>query len=205
MESSISDPVTATSALDLYWIPLGAGAQIVRFSGKLYESLMARAHHRQVSDLYHSALVASLPEGRYFMEMTPIPRGGDGDDRGVVGEGAVGSSLLGRYRIFRYELRRWLNGNIPDLDFAVASPVRLTSDDEAIRRVLELMPLVPTPVWGRDEFDTGEMWNSNSVISWMLCRANLLVPAGTPPNHGRAPGWDAGVAVAAGDRMLRSN
>jgi hypothetical protein len=24
---------------------------------------------------------------------------------------------------------------------------------------------LPTPVWGRDELDAGEMWNSNSVTS----------------------------------------
>jgi hypothetical protein len=201
MESSTSDPMTGP-ALDLYWIPLGAGAQVVRFSGKVYESVVARAHHREPSDLYHSALIASVAEGRYFMEMTPIPR--DVRDRGVVGEGAVGTSLLGRFRVFRYELRRWLDGTIPDLAYAVASPVRLTTEEAAIRRVLDLMPLVPTPVWGRDEFRAGEMWNSNSVISWVLSRANLLAPAGSPPNAGRAPGWNAGLAVAARDKVATS-
>ena len=31
------------------------------------------------------------------------------------------------------------------------------------RRLLDLVATVPTPVWGRDELDAGEMWNSNSV------------------------------------------
>lgn len=189
------------AGLELYWIPLGAGARVVQTSGKLYEAAVAFAHHRQARPLFHSALIASVPEGRYCMEMTPIPRGGAGVDRGVVGEGAVGSRVLGRYRVFRYELRRWLNGDIPDLGYAVASPVRVTSDEDAVRRVLELMPLVPTPVWGRDELSTGEMWNSNSVISWMLSHARLVDAAGAPPDNGRAPGWDAGLTVASRYRV----
>jgi len=31
--------------------------------------------------------------------------------------------------------------------------------------VLETVARVPTPVWGRDELATGDMWNSNSVIA----------------------------------------
>jgi hypothetical protein len=40
------------------------------------------------------------------------------------------------------------------------------------------------------------MWNSNSVVSWLLARGELLGAAGVPPNDGRAPGWDAGIQVA---------
>jgi hypothetical protein len=36
------------------------------------------------------------------------------------------------------------------------------------RRVLEAVSQVPTPVWGRDELDTGEMWSSNAVIAWVI-------------------------------------
>ena len=194
--TSTSGAALEPPSLDLYWIPLGAGARIVQTSGKLYEAVVAFRQHRERRPLFHSALIATLPEGRYFMEMTPIPRDRTGDDRGVVGEGAVGSSLLGRCRVFRYELRRWLNGTIPDLGSSVDGPVRVSHDESAVRRVLELMPLVPTPVWGRDELHTGEMWNSNSVISWVLSRARLVEAAGAPPNHGRAPGWDAGLSVA---------
>jgi len=182
--------------LDLFWIPLGAGARVVRTSGRGYEACAALAHNRPVRPLFHSALVASLPEGRYTMEMTPIPRVGAAADRGVVGEGAVGSRLLGRFRVFRYELRRWLDGSIPDLPYAVDSPVSITADEADIRRVLALLGDVPTPVWGRDELHAGEMWNSNSVISWVLARAGVLDRAGSPPRHGRAPGWDAGIRVA---------
>jgi hypothetical protein len=48
---------------------------------------------------------------------------------------------------------------------AVDSPRRLTNDEDRARRVRDLIAQVPTPVWGRDELATGEMWNSNSVIS----------------------------------------
>jgi hypothetical protein len=40
------------------------------------------------------------------------------------------------------------------------------------------------------------MWNSNSVIAWVLATAGVDVDAVRPPDGGRAPGWDAGVAVA---------
>ena len=71
-----------------------------------------------------------------------------------------------------------------------------TSDARVAGHVLDLAAIVPVPVWGRDELDAGEMWNSNSVIAWLVTAAGL--PAGElrPPAGGRAPGWDAGLAVA---------
>lgn len=45
--------------------------------------------------------------------------------------------------------------------------------------------------------DAGEMWNSNSVTSWILRRSGIDTAQLAPPNGGRAPGWDAGLAVAA--------
>jgi hypothetical protein len=62
--------------------------------------------------------------------------------------------------------------------------------------VLEQIALVPTPVWGRDELATGEMWNSNSIIAWLLSRAGIDTRAILPPAGGRAPGWNAGLVVA---------
>jgi hypothetical protein len=55
---------------------------------------------------------------------------------------------------------------------------------------------VPTPVWGRDELRTGEMWNSNSLISWLITRSGLDVDAIRLPRAGRAPGWHAGIVMA---------
>ncbi|HZD86603.1 MAG TPA: hypothetical protein VE088_01195 [Gaiellaceae bacterium] len=108
----------------------------------------------------------------------------------------VGSRLLGWSRLFRYEVRRWLDGEIPDVAEAVESPRRLTDDPLAARRLLDLVPLVPTPVWGRDELGTGDMWNSNSLVSWLIVSAGLDIADARLPGGGRAPGWDAGVTIA---------
>ncbi len=193
----------ATPGLYLYWIPLGAGAHVVKVSGAIYEALVAALHHERRRSLYHSALVADTGDGRYVIEVTPIPDERGRIERGVVGEGAVGSRLLVRWRVFRYEVRSWRNGTIPDIEYAVESPVKITDDIEVTRRVLDDVAHIPTPVWGRDEYGAGEMWNSNSVVSWLLARAQLLDHAGTPPFGGRAPGWDAGCRVAACDRGQR--
>jgi hypothetical protein len=40
------------------------------------------------------------------------------------------------------------------------------------------------------------MWNSNSVIAWLVARAGLDAEAIQPPTRGRAPGWNAGLEVA---------
>ena len=191
MPTSVSGP-----GVDLYWIPLGAGASTVRTSGRLYEALAAAVGRRPRCDLYHSALVATTSIGRTVIEMAPVPDGRGRQDRGVVAEAPVGSRRLGRFRIFRYEIRRWTNGVIPDLPYAVASPVRITDQPEVVEQVLDLVPSVPTPVWGRDEFHAGDMWNSNSLIAWVLASAAVDARAGSPPAHGRAPGWDAGLAAA---------
>jgi hypothetical protein len=181
--------------VDLYWLPLGAGGHFVRLNGRLYERIVARRAHRRPLDIYHSALEVSLPEGRFVIESAPIRRS-DGPDRGVVGEGAVGSRWLGWTRLFRYELRFWRDGVIPDLAEAVESPIRLTEDVERARALLALAPSVPTPVWGRDELRAGEWWNSNSFVAWLISRSGLDAESIRPPTGGRAPGWDAGLAVA---------
>jgi hypothetical protein len=55
---------------------------------------------------------------------------------------------------------------------------------------------LPTPVWGRDELSVGEMWNSNSVTSWLLERSGLDANAITPPPRGEGPRWRAGARAA---------
>jgi hypothetical protein len=182
--------------IDLYWLPLGAGGNFVRFNGRVYEAIKARLDRRPVCDLYHSALQVFVPEGRYVIENTPVVDD-RGHDRGVVAEGPVGARWAGRFRMFRYELRRWRDGVIPDLGEAVDSPLRLSSDLSDARRLLELVPRMPILVWGRDESKIGEMWNSNSMISWLIASTGLDVDSIEPPARGRAPGWNAGIAVAA--------
>jgi hypothetical protein len=182
-------------SVDLYWIPLGAGAHVVRVSGKVFEAISAFVQRRERRDLYHSALVVEVPEGHFVIEQAPIP---DlrGETRGVVAEGPVGMRWLGRFRVFRYEVRCWRDGRIPDVADAIASPVRLTVDLAHARRLIHVLPSIPTPVWGRDQMNTGEMWNSNSVVSWALATSGIDVARICLPARGRAPGWDAGVAVA---------
>jgi hypothetical protein len=191
-----------SSRLELYWIPLGAGdgigARVVRFSGGLYERLKALVERRSPQPLFHAALVAETADGRCVVEMTPVPRAGFPAERGVVGGGPVGSRLLGRARIFRYEIRRWSGGVIPDIGYAIDSPVIISSDADEVSEVLGLLPEVPSNVWGRDDARAGDMWNSNSVVSWTLARAGCAQRAGRPPRHGRAPGWDAGITIADG-------
>jgi hypothetical protein len=186
--------MTGSAGVDLYWLPLGAGGNSVRLNGKVFEAVAARVEKRTMQDLYHSALEVTLPDGIFVIEQAPARV--DGPLRGVVAEGPVGTRSAGSLRIFRYEIRRWRNGVIPDVDEAVDSPQRLSDDQGVARRVLELVAEVPTPVWGRDELHAGEMWNSNSVIAWVLARSGLDVDAVHPPAGGRAPGWHAGLVVA---------
>ena len=130
-----------------------------------------------------------------MIEMAPV-RDGDGAARGVVAEGAVGSRWAGRFRIFRYEVRRWPRGVIPDAGEAVDSPYPVTRDAGLARRILDLAAQVPTPVWGRDELVAGEGWNSNSLTAWLIARSGLSAESIHAPIGGRAPGWGAGLAVA---------
>lgn len=167
----------------------------MRLNGRVYEAIAARLAHRPTCDLYHSALVVHVPEGRFVIEQAPI-RDAKGAERGVVVEGAVGARWAGRFRIFRYEVRRWRNGVIPDVAEAVESPRQLSDDARQAQRLLDLVPSVPTPVWGRDEFSVGEMWNSNSIISWLIARSGIPVEEIPLPTGGRAPGWEAGIAIA---------
>jgi hypothetical protein len=183
------------SSIDLYWLPLGAGGRSVRLNGLVFEALVAGFERRAACDLYHSALDVRSSAGRFVIEMTPV-RDSEGAARGVVAEGAVGSRLAGCFRVFRYEVRRWRDGAIPDVAEAVASPQRLSDDPVQVQELLDLVPHVPTSVWGRDELDAGEMWNSNSLTSWLIERSGVGTEKVRLPARGRAPGWDAGLVVA---------
>jgi hypothetical protein len=187
------------SGIDLYWIPLGAGGNFVRLNGRVYEAIEATLQGRPKYDIYHAGLEVFVPEGRYIIEQTPASA--HGEQRGVVGTGPIGAKwLAARVFILHYELRRWRDGVIPDIDEAVASPVRLSDDVDQARRLLELAPEVPFLLWGRDELRVHDMWNSNSQIAWLLARAGIDADSIPPPRGGRAPGWHAGL-VAAGRNL----
>jgi hypothetical protein len=200
---SANDGGPPSAVVDLYWIPLGAGQRVVRLSGRLFEAISARLQRRLSCDLYHSALVIVAPEGGFVIEQAPVAdaRGGR---RGVVLEGAIGTRLAGRFRHFRYEVRRWRDGVIPDMAAAVSSPQRVSDDLAQASRILDLVPCLPALVWGRDERHTGEMWNSNSVTSWLLASAGIDADRIQPPHRGRAPGWRSGLVMAARDAETRS-
>lgn len=181
--------------VELLWLPLGAGDHVVRFCGRVYERGLAIRDRRPAHALLHAALEVVCGAGRFVVEVAPV-WDRRAPDRGVVAEGAVGHRWLGRSRWFRYEVRRWRDGVIPDRAHAIGGPRLLSADHERAAAVLDLLPGVPTPTWGRDELGTGDMWNSNAVIAWTLARSGHAVRDITLPAGGRAPGWDAGLAVA---------
>ena len=182
------------SCVDLYWLPLGAGGRCVRLNGRVFEALVARREHRPAADLYHSALEVRLGTDRWVVEMAPVWNTPE-PERGVVAEGPVGLRWLGRSRWFRYEVRCWRGGRIPDIDEAVDSPVRMSDDAWHAERVLALVPRFRTATWALDEQHTGDMWNSNSLTSWLLVRSGHDLSRVGPPAGGRAPGWDAGLVA----------
>ncbi|MGH2754075.1 MAG: hypothetical protein ACRDLB_06535 [Actinomycetota bacterium] len=184
------------AAIDLYWLPLGAGGRFVRFNGRLYEAIRARLEHREPLDLYHTALIVTLSEERFVVENAwPIPDD-DARSRGVIVEGSVGTPLLGRLRAFRYEIRCWPGGTISDLASAIGGPQRISDDESHSLRLLELVGDVPPLLWGRCPAPGEEMWNSNSVISWLLERSGIDARSIRPPPGGRAPGWSTGIERA---------
>jgi hypothetical protein len=186
------------SCVDLYWIPLGAGGAVpvVHWNGLLFAATAARRAGRPPRPLFHAALAVRHDHVPFTIEMTPVWGNGRGE-RGVVAEGPVGMPWLGRSRLFRYEVRRWRHGVIPDVAYAVGGRNRLSTDARTAMSVLDLAARFPTATWGRDELRTGDMWNSNSLVAWLLARSGIDARSVAPPDHGRAPGWSAGLTVAA--------
>lgn len=178
----------------LHWIPVGAGGHFVRWNGRAYERVVALREHRPVCELFHTALEVDVDQAHHVIEMGPVwnvPT----PERGAAVEGPVGARWLGLSRAFRYEVRCWRDGVIPDVDEAVLSTA-VSHDPERARRVLALVPHAPRLTWGRDELGLGEMWNSNSLMAWLLSRSGHETTDLVPPPGGRAPGWDAGLALA---------
>lgn len=179
----------------LHWIPLGAGGSAaVRVSGRIYEAVGSFLDGRRPRPLYHSALEVHLTGERYVIENAWPSPDGDTSSRGVVLEGPVWSPRLCRFRLFRYEVRCWEDGSIPDIEHAVASPI-LRFGSEFALRILGSTDSIPRHIWGRKLRVAGEMWTSNSVISYLLTVSGLTASDYRPPDGGRAPGWDAGIRI----------
>ncbi|MFE6235052.1 hypothetical protein [Cellulosimicrobium sp. NPDC057862] len=180
--------------VELLWLPVGAGGRVVRRTSAWWERACALAERRRPRPLFHAALDARLGGVPYTVEMTPA-WGAAPTDRGVVATGPVGARPLGRSRWFRYEVRCWPHGVIPDRAHAVGPPVVVASGTAAVARLLDAVPAVPALTWGRRPPGARAMWNSNSLVAWLLARAGLPTDH-EPPGGGRAPGWTAGVDVA---------
>lgn len=179
----------------LHWLPLGAGGHVVAFNGRVYEAVCARRQHRRPAPLVHAALSLRLDDAAYVIEMGPV-WGNPAAERGVVVEGPVGLPVLGRSRLFRYEVRAWRGGSIPDLELALGEPTVMSRDPARVARLMALVHEIPPLTWGRDELGLGEMWNSNSIIAWLLLRSGHDLHHIRPPARGRAPGWGSGIALA---------
>jgi hypothetical protein len=180
----------------LFWIPLGLGPHgaPVRWVGRLYEAVVAAREHRPRRNVLHTALELHIDGVTSMVEIAvPVRRG----ERGIIAEGPVGARFLARTRLFRYEVRCRPAGTIARMPFSVVGPVSMSSSAVDAERILALVREFPLCTWGRDELGAGEMWNSNSFVSWLLARAGLWTDAIGPPAGGRAPGWDAGLRVAA--------
>jgi len=83
------------------------------YARSVYKALTASRLHRPPLNLFHSALIVQLGDHPYAIEMAPVWAVGD-PDRGVVSEGPVGVPSWGRSRLFRYEIRCWRDGSIPN-------------------------------------------------------------------------------------------
>ena len=189
-------PPRVDPSVRLHWLPLGAGGRSVRWNGRVFEAVAARRQGRPARELYHAALEVDADDGRYVVEMAPA---WDrlAAERGVVCTGPVGLRWLGRSVLFRYEVRLWRDGVIPDLADAVGPAVEPATDPGRVSRLLGAAPEVPALTWGRDELGLGDMWNSNSLVAWLLAVSGHEVETVVPPPGGRAPGWSAGVVLAA--------
>ena len=107
---------------------MGAGQHAVRRSTRVFEHLDARRHHRPQRTLYHAALEVQLDAERWTVEMAPAWAAARPATHGVTATGPVGFRRLGASRLFRYEVRVWRDGSVPDLDFAVGDPVHVATD-----------------------------------------------------------------------------
>lgn len=187
--------------MTLHWIPVGAGGHVVRHTSGWFERAAARREHRRPLRLVHAALTLVLGERTYAVEMAPAWGAGAGG-AGVVATGPVGSRALGRSRLWRYEVRCTPDRPVPDVALQVGEGRVLTRDPRAVGALRAVVGDVPPLVWGRDQLGCGDMWNSNSLISWALAEVGLSDAAGPVPSGCGAPGWRAGLVLAQRRRGL---
>ena len=183
------------SAVDLYWIPLGAGGRLVRFNGRCSRRSppLAGTGHDATSTTRSSSSRSTATATRSSWRRRPTAIGSAG---GWWRRGPSGAAISAGCPCSATRSVSWRGGTIGDLGEAVGGPRRLSRDPGLARRLLDLVPAVPAARLGADKLHTGEMWNSNSVIAWLIAGAGVATELVAPPAHGRAPGWQAGLAVA---------
>lgn len=168
----------------LTWAVVGEGGHVAIRTSHWWEVAVAAREHRPPRTLYHGALELVVDGRPLVVEMTPT---WGRASREVVATGPVGSRWLGWSPFFRYEIRYTRPPALSEHEGSV-----LRDGREAVEAVLDAVPRVPRLTWGRAVGPSGDMWSSNSVVSWVLADARLLDGLGPPP-AGRAPGWDAGL------------
>lgn len=192
---SSGDEGNLSASATLLWIPVGAGGHVVVHTSAWWEWYRATRERRPRQRLFHATLEVLADGIEHTIEMTPAWGSGHGF-RGVVATGAVGSRWLGRFRLFRFEVRCWPGGVIPDRLFAVEPRYTWALTESEARQLLDTVASVPNHVWGRRVPGSVDMWNSNSLIAWLLETIPVNARAVLPPDGGRAPGWLAGIEVA---------
>ncbi|WP_404320618.1 hypothetical protein [Arthrobacter luteolus] len=183
-----------TAQVRLWWLPVGAGGHLVIHTSRWWELWRSVRERRHPRPLFHAALEVAADGSTYAIEMTPS-WGQGRSERGVVAEGPVGLRALGRLKLFRYEVRCWRGGIIPDLGYAPEPPLVFNVSTSGADALRARVPQVPDMVWGAKMPD-GDMWNSNSLVSWLLQSSGIDAGALYPPHGGRAPGWRAGIDAA---------
>ena len=173
----------------LRWSPVGEGGRVARRTSWWWEVARARVQGRAPQRLFHASLQVTAAGLRHDVELVPA-WGTSERDRGAVAQGPVGACWLGRSRFFRYEVRTW-----PDRPARPGTFHELSRDPDVVAQVLVTAPQVPLLVWGRAAGPSGDMWSSNSFVSWLLAVVGLPTDV-PPPDGGSAPGWTAGVEVA---------
>lgn len=184
--------------VDLYWLPVGAGAisRPRQWSLDAWEAFEAWRARRPRARLCHSALKLRLADGTtHTIELTPVSSG-EHPDRAMTG--SVGFRWAGRARFFRYQVRREAHDTLPDEAWVIEPPTRIADGCEAAERVYRLAASIPSHTWGRRVRGTSEVWTSDSAMSWLVAEAGFDARAITAPTGWRAPGWRAGQEVRAG-------
>lgn len=184
----------APAQVRLWWLPVGAGGHVVIHTSRWWERWRAWREHRAPQPLFHAALEVDTGTVRWVVEMAPA-WGRHPVPRGVVAVGPVGSRVLAASSLFRYEVRCWPDGIIDDLAYAAEPPVVFALSAAHAEALLRRTAQVPRLVWGA-RTPGGDMWNSNSLVAWLLQTAGIDAARLQPPGGGRAPGWAAGVEAA---------